>query len=65
MTYNFVDGPVKPKKALVITPTVGSAKIISAISSVNNQTYSNVEHLVVVDGPEYFKDPLLNKRLKK
>ena len=53
MTYNFVDGPVKPKKALVITPTVGSAKIISAISSVNNQTYPNVEHLVVVDGPEY------------
>jgi glycosyltransferase involved in cell wall biosynthesis len=53
MTYNFVDGPVKPKKALVITPTIGSAKVISAIASVKNQTYANVEHLVVVDGPEH------------
>ena len=33
MKYNFLDGPVKPKKALVITPTVGSQKVFDAIES--------------------------------
>ena len=38
------------KKALVITPTTGSLELIDAIISVQNQTYSNTEHLIVVDG---------------
>ena len=53
MKYNFVTEPVKPKKALVITPTIGSAKVKDAIASVKAQTYENVEHLIVVDGPEF------------
>ena len=37
---------------VVITPTVGSAKLLDAIESVKNQTYK-CKHVVVVDGPEY------------
>lgn len=37
-------------KALVITPTTGSSELVDAINSVLNQTYSDVEHLIVVDG---------------
>lgn len=38
---------------VVITPTVGRQSLVRAIESVKNQTYQNVKHLVVVDGPEY------------
>jgi glycosyltransferase involved in cell wall biosynthesis len=37
----------------IITPTTGSAQLYDAILSVENQTYDNIEHLIVVDGPEY------------
>lgn len=40
------------KPVTVITPTVGSSKLIDAIKSVANQTYK-CKHLVVVDGQEY------------
>lgn len=40
------------KPVTVITPTVGSPKLLDAIESVKNQTYK-CKHLVVVDGPEY------------
>lgn len=53
MKYNFVTEPAKPKQAVVITPTVGSHKIVDAVNSVAMQTYSNVEHLIVIDGPEF------------
>lgn len=53
MKYNFSNDPVKPKKALVITPTIGSSKVKDAIASVKAQTYSDVEHLLVVDGPQH------------
>ena len=52
MKYNFVTEPAKTKRAVVITPTVGSQKIVDAVNSVAMQTYSNVEHLIVIDGPE-------------
>jgi glycosyltransferase involved in cell wall biosynthesis len=39
----------------VITPTTGSHQLYDALKSVNNQTYSNIEHIVVVDGPDYAK----------
>lgn len=42
------------KKVVVITPTIGSDKLIDAIQSVNDQSYSNIKHLVVIDGPEFF-----------
>ena len=41
------------KSVVVITPTIGSPKVRDAIESVKAQTYKNIEHLLVVDGPEY------------
>jgi glycosyltransferase involved in cell wall biosynthesis len=35
----------------VITPTTGAPYLRQAIESVKSQTYDNVQHLVVVDGP--------------
>ena len=46
------------KPITVITPTIGSPKLLDAINSVQNQTY-NVNHLIVVDGSEY-TDKVLN-----
>ena len=37
----------------IITPTTGSEQLKQACQSVWNQTYDNIEHLVVVDGPQY------------
>ena len=37
----------------VITPTTGSHQLYNVLASVNNQTYSNIEHIVVADGPQY------------
>lgn len=39
----------------VITPTIGEKNIAQAIQCVKKQTYKNIEHLVVVDGPEYLE----------
>lgn len=39
----------------VITPTTGSLQLYDVLKSVNRQTYSNIEHIVVVDGPQYSK----------
>jgi glycosyltransferase involved in cell wall biosynthesis len=41
------------KSVVVITPTVGSDKLADAIASVQNQTYGNIQHLLVLDGYEY------------
>ncbi|MFZ9610106.1 MAG: glycosyltransferase family 2 protein [Methylococcales bacterium] len=49
--------------ALVITPTTGSDELYDALVSVHNQSYDNVEHLIVVDG-EQFNDNT-NKVLSK
>ena len=37
----------------IITPTTGSEQLRQACQSVWNQTYDNIEHIVVVDGPQY------------
>lgn len=42
------------RSVIVITPTVGSPKLADAITSVQNQTYKNVKHLIVIDGKEHF-----------
>lgn len=60
MKYIFVDGPAKPKSVTVITPTIGSPKLKDAMKSVEEQTYPNVQHLVVVDGQEYWGNTLKN-----
>lgn len=41
------------KSVIVITPTIGSPKLEDAIRSVQAQTYSNINHLLVVDGEQY------------
>jgi glycosyltransferase involved in cell wall biosynthesis len=38
-------------KVYVITPTVGSEHLQECIESIQNQSYSLVNHIVVVDGP--------------
>lgn len=35
----------------VITPTTGAKCLVDALNSVQKQTYDNIQHLVVVDGP--------------
>ena len=37
----------------VITPTTGIHQLYDVLASINNQTYSNIEHIVVADGPQY------------
>lgn len=37
----------------IITPTTGSKQLYDAVLSVENQTYDNIEHIIVIDGPEY------------
>lgn len=37
----------------IITPTIGSKYLEQAIDSVSKQTYKNIKHLVVSDGPQY------------
>lgn len=44
------------RSVTVITPSVGSPKLKDAIQGVLAQTYRNVEHVIVADGPdEYMK----------
>lgn len=42
------------RSVVVITPSVGSSKLIDAIQSVQQQSYKNVTHIVVADGPEAY-----------
>lgn len=46
------------KSVVVITPTIGSPKLLDAFESVEKQTYGNIKHLIVVDGPDYYKKVL-------
>jgi glycosyltransferase involved in cell wall biosynthesis len=40
-------------KVAVITPTIGTDYLEKNLESVFNQTYKNLEHIVVCDGPQY------------
>ena len=42
-------------KVTVITATTGNHQLYDAAKSVNSQTYSNFEHIVVIDKPEATK----------
>lgn len=48
------------RSVIVITPTVGSPKLKDAVESVQNQTYRNINHLIVVDGTDYFNSAVDN-----
>ena len=41
------------KKIIVVTPTIGTEHLKRCIESVQWQTMLGVEHLIVIDGPEY------------
>lgn len=43
------------KSVIVVTPTIGSDKLLDAMQSVEDQTYSNIKHLLVIDGEEHFQ----------
>jgi glycosyltransferase involved in cell wall biosynthesis len=42
------------KRVTIITPTTGSNYLDINLKSVSEQTYDNIEHLVVVDGPAFW-----------
>lgn len=48
-------------KVSIITATIGKPQLAQCIKSVREQTYKNIEHIVVVDGEEHFNkcDPIL------
>jgi len=50
------------KSATVLTPTIGHDTLGKCIQSVDNQDYENLQHLVVIDGPEYF-DAAMNETM--
>jgi glycosyltransferase involved in cell wall biosynthesis len=39
----------------IITPTIGTKHLEQCVDSVANQTYKNIQHLIVVDGKEHRK----------
>lgn len=41
-------------KVTIITPTIGSDKLLDAVESVKSQTYEDIKHLIVIDGPDFF-----------
>ena len=43
-------------KVSIITATVGKPQLANCIESVRNQTYKNIEHIVVVDGKEHWNN---------
>lgn len=44
---------MESKRTFVVTPTVGTAELRRCLESVQAQTLENVEHIIVVDGPQY------------
>jgi glycosyltransferase involved in cell wall biosynthesis len=43
-------------KVAIITPTVGTKHLKKNVNSVSKQTYKNLKHIVVCDGPQYEKE---------
>lgn len=41
------------KTVTIITPTTGAGYLAKCLDSVEKQTYEHIDHLVVVDGPQY------------
>ena len=43
-------------KVSIITATIGKPQLANCIESVRNQTYKNIEHIVVIDGKEHWNN---------
>ena len=56
--YGYKMKLIIERSVTVITPTIGSPKLRDAVESVNRQTFKNIKHLVVVDGPEYLESTI-------
>jgi len=41
------------KRVTIITPTTGTKYLDECLLSVKNQTYTNLQHFIVIDGPDY------------
>ena len=52
--YRYIMKLIIEKSVVVITPTIGSPKLKDAMLSVQKQTYSNIIHLIVCDGSDYY-----------
>ncbi len=55
-SYDTLLEPAVPRwhpRTIVVTPTIGSPHLAQCIESVQAQTLLGVEHLIVVDGPEF------------
>lgn len=48
------------KSVTVITPTIASPKLADAIRSVQEQTYSNIKHLIIADGHAEYADKMMD-----
>jgi hypothetical protein len=42
----------------IITPTIGNLRLKNVLESINNQTYQNIEHIIVIDGMDYYEKVL-------
>lgn len=42
------------KSVVVITPSIGNETLLQAVKSVAQQSYKNVKHLIVADGPQVY-----------
>ena len=49
---SFVNVKCANRSVVVITPTTGSDHLAKSIESVEGQSYSNVKHVIVIDGKE-------------
>lgn len=58
--YGYTMKLIIERSVTVITPTIGSSKLKDAVESVQKQTYGNLSHLIVVDGPDYFNSAVDN-----
>ena len=59
MKLNIIEEKKNPSVA-VITPTIGKTTLKNAMLSVANQTYKNLHHYIIVDGPEFFETAFEN-----